>query len=176
MQSRGLLAVRCRPPNGLNRIYGAIGLAFWRYTNSRFDARLSETRWDGDISYPHSTRYCGTSSRFFPPTSSTYGIRRTGLNSLTGSSEPPKCNACWPARKPPGLPGECKPLSDFTVTDDFRMPVRTACKWSEIRGKFSKILVTDSGKRLMFRTRPAGAPFERTSHCVGATRHGCLVR
>src|SRR5690349_8926021 len=39
--------------------------------NARFDARLSETRWDGDPSYPHSTGCYGTGSNFFPSTSST---------------------------------------------------------------------------------------------------------
>src|SRR5215472_15259 len=109
-KSRGLVAERCRPPNGLSRIYRASGLAFWRYGNPRFDARLSEIRWDGDTSYPHSTGCCGTSSRFFPPTSSTDGIRRTSFKGSTGSSEPPKCNACWPARKP-SRPTRCAQAS-----------------------------------------------------------------
>jgi hypothetical protein len=116
-KSRGLFAVRCRPPNGLNRIYRASGLAFWRYGNPRFDARLSETRWDGDTSYPHSTGCCGTSSRFFPSTASADALSRASLNSSTGSSEPPKCNACWPARKPSRPLGVRQPLSDFTVAD-----------------------------------------------------------
>jgi len=37
LKSRGLFAVRCRPPDGLSLIYEASGLAFWRYSNSRFD-------------------------------------------------------------------------------------------------------------------------------------------
>jgi hypothetical protein len=102
--------VRCRPPNGLSRIYRASGLAFWRYSNPRFDARLSETRWDGDTSYPHSTGCCGTSSRIFPSTASADALSRASLNSSTGSSEPPKCNACWPARKP-SRPTRCAQAS-----------------------------------------------------------------
>ena len=62
--------------------------------NSRFDVRLSDIQWDGDDSYPHSTGCYGSTSKVFPPTSSrpggTRGIRRTGLNSLTGSSVPPQ--------------------------------------------------------------------------------------
>jgi len=31
IESRGLIAVRCGPPSGSNRIYRVIGIAEWRY-------------------------------------------------------------------------------------------------------------------------------------------------
>jgi len=54
--------------------------------NSRFDAGFSDIPWDGDASYPFTTGCYGRPSKFFPPTSSTEGNRRTGFNGPTGSS------------------------------------------------------------------------------------------
>jgi hypothetical protein len=69
-ESRGLIAVRCGPPNGSSLIFEAIGTALWRFVNSRFDNWLSEIRQDGDTSYPCSTVYYGNVSKIFPPTGS----------------------------------------------------------------------------------------------------------
>ena len=60
-------------------IYEASGLASWRYSNSRFDTRLSDTRWDGDTSYPHSTGCDGNASKVSPPTASCGCAQPCGL-------------------------------------------------------------------------------------------------
>ena len=83
--SRGLIAVRCGPPDDSSRIFRGIGRLNSLHARPIRPSALEIPR-VGNPSYPFTTGCDGTSSKVSPSASSTEGIRRTGFEGLAGSS------------------------------------------------------------------------------------------
>src|SRR5215469_4160215 len=67
LKPRGLIAVRCGPPNGSTLIYEAIGIAEWRYLTLVSISDSVKPDETADTSYPHTLRNNETSFIVAPP-------------------------------------------------------------------------------------------------------------
>ena len=106
--------MRCRPPDGLSLIYEASGLAFWRYSNSRFDfdSLISDGTAILAIRTPPGVMETLPKSPRRPPQRMGTDVR--ALTALRGVQYHLQCNACRPAKNVRNL------TADFTLSDDVR--------------------------------------------------------